>query len=83
MIQIEVVAGSEGHALPHQIAGSLSHATLKLVDVSRARTCTGTISGRTQFIHKLCLTTPIEIEQSTIWMTSPKDSQLRTGRFNN
>ena len=32
----------------------------KLVDVSRARTCTGTISGRTQFIHKLCLITPIE-----------------------
>ena len=25
----------------------------------------------------------IEIEQGTIWMTSPKDSQLRTGRFNN
>ena len=25
----------------------------------------------------------IEIEQGTIWMTSPKDSRLRTGRFNN
>ena len=24
-----------------------------------------------------------KIEQGTIWMTSPKDSQLRTGRFNN
>ena len=32
----------------------------KMVDVSGARTRRSTISGRTQFYHKLCLITPIE-----------------------